>query len=39
MIGHIQQLDSNLKSSNEQLNEALGEYQKTLHDLEITAQG
>ena len=38
MLGHIQQLDVNLKVSDQKLNETIREYQITVQDLETTVQ-
>ena len=35
---HIQQLDANLKASDQKLNETIREYQITVQDLETTVQ-
>ena len=38
MLGHIQQFDSNLKISDQKLNDTIREYQITVQDLETTVQ-
>ena len=38
MLVHIQQLNANLKASDQKLNETIGEYQIAVQDLETTVQ-
>ena len=38
MLAHIQQMDTKLKLSDQQLNETIREYQITVQDLETTVQ-
>ena len=38
MLGNIQQLDANLKISDQKLNDMIREYEITVQDLETTVQ-